>query len=205
MTSIASPLSSSLVDTLHAAREAMVVSQLQPNGIITETVLNAYRAIARENFVPRDRGSVCYLDETLDLGNGKYLLEPMIHGLLVEHAQIQANDSILVVGDMTGYSAALLRELSSHVTDAATLNDIPLNQKFNVILFNGAVAAIPSNIVDMLNVDGRLTCVMRPNPKLVGRITVFSKNNANIMVERPVKDANAPYIKGCEPKAEFLF
>lgn len=67
-------------------------------GVVTETVMDAYRATPRENFVPRDRGSACYIDETVDLGNGKYLLEPMIHGLLVENAEITASDKILVVG-----------------------------------------------------------------------------------------------------------
>jgi protein-L-isoaspartate(D-aspartate) O-methyltransferase len=205
MTSTAQPsISSSTNDQYAQAREAMVVCQLQPSGIITEAVMNAYRAVPRENFVPRHLGAACYIDETIDIGNGKYLLEPLIHGLLVEHANIMPHDKILVVGDATGYSAALLRELSSSVTDSPTINDIPLGQNFDVIIMNGAVANVPQKIADLLNENGRLTCVLRQNPKLVGRVIVITKM-ANNLVEHTVKDENAPYIKGCEPDVKFLF
>ena len=191
-------------DIYASARESMVVCQLQPSGIITESVMNAYRAIPRENFVPRHMGAACYVDETIDLGNGKFLLEPLIHGLLVEHANIAPTDKVLVIGDTTGYSAALLRELSSDVTDAPTGESIPAGKQFDVILFAGAVAQLCSKMPEMLNENGRLTCVLRPSTKKMGRVVVFTKIGNNF-VERTVKDGNAPYIKGCEPAPTFSF
>ncbi len=166
--------------------------------------MNAYRAVPRENFVPPHMGAACYIDETVDLGNGKFLLEPLIHGLLVEHATIAPTDKILVVGDTTGYSAALLRELSPTVTDAPTGDMIPMDQHFDVIIFAGAVAQLCPKMGGLLNENGRLTCVLRPDKKKMARVTVFTKIGNNLC-ERTVKDGNAPYIKGCEPEATFSF
>jgi protein-L-isoaspartate(D-aspartate) O-methyltransferase len=196
----AQPLSQNAPDDFSKAREAMVVSQLQPSGIVSEAVLNAYRNVPRENFIPRDRGSACYCDETLDLGNGNYLLEPLIHGLLIEHATIQPTDYVLVLGDSTGYTAAILRELTSNVSEQ------PVDgQLYNVIIMNGAIAIMPNTLSALLAVGGRLSCVLRPDIKQVGRVCIYTKTNETILDCRPIKDENAPYIKGYEPQQKFSF
>jgi len=50
------------------ARENMVLSQLQPSGIVSERVMDAYRVIPREMFVPNALRGVSYLDDDIQLG-----------------------------------------------------------------------------------------------------------------------------------------
>jgi protein-L-isoaspartate(D-aspartate) O-methyltransferase len=53
------------------ARENMVLSQLQPSGIVSERVMDAYRVIPREMFVPNALRGVSYLDDDIQLGGGR--------------------------------------------------------------------------------------------------------------------------------------
>lgn len=100
------------------AREAMVVSQLQPSGIVSERVMAAYRAVPREMFVPNTLRGVSYLDDDIPLGvgsGGRTLMEPILHALMVQDAGLAEHDKVLDVAGATGYSAAVLAQLAGAV------------------------------------------------------------------------------------------
>ncbi len=175
-----------------AARIAMVNSQLSTSRIITPEVLEAYRTVARELYVPADRQGVCYLDDDVSFGNGRVLIEPLVHALMVENAGIKPLDRVLDIGGVTGYSAAILSRLSSHVValdeDAAALHagqtiwentgsvgikavcgahekGCATEEPFDVIVINGAVAEVPQALFSQLSPGGRLVCVVTPFAK----------------------------------------
>lgn len=188
------------VSNFEKAREAMVVSQLQPNGVSEERVLDAYRSVKREDFLPEPLKGVCYLDENIDLGNGFTLLEPMLHGLLVEELDIEPSDKILDIGDVTGYSAAILAQLGGQVvTDVENPGS-----GFDVILLNGAVAVIPDHLVALLAPGGRLGTILQPEGK-VGKIAIVTKEASGAIARRMLQDAKVPYLKGFEPVKQFVF
>ncbi len=54
-----------------AARENMVDSQIYTMGVVSAGVLDAFRTIRREEFVPPDKRAVAYTDEDLSLGHGR--------------------------------------------------------------------------------------------------------------------------------------
>jgi protein-L-isoaspartate(D-aspartate) O-methyltransferase len=192
-------------DLFIAARTAMVVSQLHPSGIITERVLNAYKTVRRENFVPRDKGSICYSDETIDLSNGTFLLEPLVHGLLTEHLAIQDSDKILIVGDPTGYTKAIMNQLSSSVFECADGAGLADQAPFDVIFIAGAVSEFPAALIDQLATDGRMGGVVAADKTLMGQVVITTKNEAGILAHRVIKDAKVPYIKGGSPQSKFVF
>lgn len=178
----------------------MVVSQLQPNGVSDERVLEAYRSVKREDFLPEHLKAVCYLDENIDLGNGVTLLEPMLHALLIEELEIAEGNKVLDLGDVTGYSAAILSKLGGQVV---TNFENP-GADFDVILLNGAVAVIPDNLVALLATGGRLGTILQPEGK-VGKIAIVTKEESGALAKRLLQDAKVPYLKGFEPKKEFVF
>lgn len=186
---------------LEKAREAMVVSQLQPAGITSERVLEAYRTTPRENYLPEGLKAVCYLDESLRLDNGGVMLEPLLHGLMVEELKIQNTDRVLDIGDTTGYSAAILAKLAGTV--------VPGTQdtagSFDVILVNGAVAAIPEALMNKLDVGGRLACILVPGGKAMGKIVIATRENSGAVAKQVFEDAVAAYVPGYEPKPGFVF
>lgn len=213
------------------AREAMVVSQLNPSGIVSEAVLAAYRNTPRELFVPADRQTVCYLDSCVTFGNGRSLLEPLVHGLMVENAEIQKTDKILDIGGVTGYSAAILAQLGKAVVavdpdhealgaaqtiwQGLELTNImavagPVADgcaayaTYDVIILNGAVASVPQSLQDQLSATGRLLCVEKPPGSGVAQIKLYTKQGSAFS-GRVIADAAATYLPGCEPKAGFVF
>ena len=58
---------------------------------------------------------VAYIDEDLPLGSGRYLMEPMIAGRLLQEAAIARTDAALIVGAGTGYEAVLAAMLARSV------------------------------------------------------------------------------------------
>ena len=97
------------------ARHAMVVSQLRPNRVTDEAVVEALDSIPREIFVPAALRGVAYMDEDIPLGNGRYLMEPLTFARLLQEAQISAADTVLDIGCATGYSSAVLGRLAGSV------------------------------------------------------------------------------------------
>lgn len=213
------------------AREAMVVSQLNPSGVVNETVLDAYRAVPRELFVPADRQTVCYLDDDVIFANGRCLMEPLVHALMVEKAQILPTDKVLDIGGLTGYSAAILMKLAKSVVAveedpealdaaksiwlglempgimpvcAAPAAGCPAYAPYDVILINGAVVNVPQSLVDQLAPHGRLVCVETKTGTTVGQIRLYTKQGSQLS-GLTIADASIPYLPGLLPTPTFVF
>ena len=197
--------SSISIDPFLKAREAMVVSQLQPSGVITERVLNAYRAVPRENFLPRDKSGSCYMDETILLSDGNFMVEPMVHGIMMEHAAIQNGDKVLIVGDQTGYSSAIARELGGVVTDCLTAKGAPDSAPYDVIFVAGSICTITEDLKTQLKTGGVMVAILCADITQMGKIIVASKQQNNDVSIRSLKDAKLPYIQGSTPEQKFIF
>src|SRR5262245_45466003 len=115
-----------------ALRRRMVESQLRTNKITDDAVLDAMGEVPRELFVPRALKSVAYLDEDLQIAPGRYLMEPMVLGRLLQLAEIKPSDKALLVGCGNGYSAAVFARLASSVV--AIESDPALAQKARELL-----------------------------------------------------------------------
>lgn len=185
------------------ARQAMVDSQINPAGVTTEAVLQAYRTTPRELFVPAQQQGVCYTDNELPVGDtGRSLMEPMVHARLVEAAEIKPDDRVLDVGGLTGYSAAILARLCKSVvaleqeewalrTAQQAWSTLALGNligilgpmadgclkhgPYNVIIINGAMTAIPQALIDQLAPDGRLLGVLQPDNSPAGTAILATK------------------------------
>src|SRR4051794_29781942 len=94
------------------ARAHMIESQLRTNKVIDERVIGAFAQLRRELFVPERLRGVAYVDEDLPLGDGRYLMQPMVAGRLLQVAAINPKETALVVGAGTGYEAGLLSLLA---------------------------------------------------------------------------------------------
>ncbi len=213
-----------------AARLSMVESQIRTNKVTDEAVLEAFLAVPRERFVPPALRGTAYVDEDLPLGNGRYLLEPMVFARLVQLAGIVAQDTVLEVGCATGYGTAILARLARHVAGidsdrqfvdqaAARLRELaignasvaeaplaaglPNRAPYSVILFEGAVAGIPEAVSRQLGEGGRLVAVVRPGAG-VGRATLVVRANG-VLAHRTVFDAAAPFLPGFQPAPSFVF
>ena len=97
------------------ARRNMVDGQLRPNRVTNSQLLAVIGALPREKFLSDGLRSVAYSDEDVPLGNGRFLMEPMVLARLIQTLQPRDTDRALVVASGRGYGAALLARLVKSV------------------------------------------------------------------------------------------
>lgn len=93
----------------------MVDRQLRRRGIEDERVLRAMGAVPRERFVPEAQRERAYRDGALPIGEGQTISQPWIVARMAELLELEGPERVLEVGTGSGYSAAVLAELCSHV------------------------------------------------------------------------------------------
>ncbi len=213
------------------ARRNMVDSQLRTNRVTDPSVIAAMEEIPRERFVPIDLVGVAYVDEDLPIGNGRYLVEPMILARMVQEAHILPSDVVLDIGCGTGYSAAVAARLADTVfglesdaglarratetlaaleIDNAVIVEGPLpggypaHAPYDVILLEGAVPEIPAAVAGQLAEGGRLVAVVSEIGRRTGR-AVLAARRAGVVSQRDLFDAATPPLPGFRAQAGFRF
>ncbi len=142
-----------------AMRAAMVASQLRTSDVTDSAVLAAMSAVPREDYVPAARRTTAYTDRPVPLGNGRAMNPPLATGRLLEVAEIAPGGTVLLVGDPTGYTAALLTHMGAALTvadDAAPMKGRTSGPPYDVILIDGAVAELPASLAAQLAEGGRV-------------------------------------------------
>ena len=98
-----------------AARQAMVDSQLRPQGVNDPSVIAAMSLVPREQFVPDEQKPLAYVDRSVPLGEGRALPAAPVLGLLLTALAPVRGERALLVGAGTGYAAAVLKEMGISV------------------------------------------------------------------------------------------
>ena len=182
-----------------ALRIKMVDGQLRTTDVTSHALLSAFLSVKREAFVPVAMQDLAYLDDDIDLGNGRYMMEPSPLARLIQLADVKQSDTVLVVGCGTGYGAAIVASIAAHVValedDAelaakakAALASIGISNaevvtgsltagassksKFDVIIIEGAVDKVPEALTSQLAENGRLVAVEGVNLTGVARVHV---------------------------------
>ena len=212
------------------ARKAMVDNQLRTSGITDRRLLAAMGEVPREAFVPEARRTLAYIDEAHPLQegrSGRALPSPAPFAKLVQLASIQHGDVVLDVACATGYSAAVLARLAAQVVavesdslmiemargalaglDNVTLIEGPLEAgapklgPYDVVLVEGAVAAVPETLFSQLKEGGRLVVLIRSGVTAVANLFVRSGGE---VASRAEFDASLPPLAAERPPEEFVF
>jgi protein-L-isoaspartate(D-aspartate) O-methyltransferase len=205
-----------------AAREAMVESQLRPQGVTDPAVLAAMGRIHRENFLPGHARPLAYVDRAVALGDGRFLAAPAVLGQLLTQMTPERGQRALVVGAGTGYSAAVLADIGLEVTavesssalaaaareqgvevvEAALEGGFAAGAPYEQILIDGAVEYIPDAIVEQLADGGRLgTAVI---DRGITRLAVGRKAGGAFGF-LSIGDAGVPALPGFSRPKAFTF
>ena len=83
--------------------------------IADERVLDAIAAVPRELFVAPSLQSAAYVDAPLRIGGGQTISQPTVVARMCELLELSPEDRVLDVGSGSGYHAAVLSRLCSHV------------------------------------------------------------------------------------------
>lgn len=213
-----------------AARYKMIQNQIRTNRVTDDAVIAAMGELPREQFLPESLRGLAYADDDIPLGGGRFLIEPLATALLVQAAEIDADDVTLDVGCGVGYTSAIMARLAGAVvalecdpglatratqalnavgatTASVTVGPLPQGHPslapYDVIVFSGAVASVPKTLCEQLAEGGRMVAVIE-GEKGIGRGTLFLRRGGSIS-RRPLFDAAIPLLPGFAPEPTFRF
>lgn len=98
-----------------AQREKMVLEQIAGRGIGGPRLLDAFRAVPRELFVPEGMRELAYEDGPLPIEAGQTISQPYIVAFMIASAGIEPGDRVLEIGAGSGYAAAVMSRLAEKV------------------------------------------------------------------------------------------
>ncbi len=139
--------------SLNPAHFNMIESQLRPNRVISPAILAAFAAVRREDFVQPEASGHAYMDEEISLSvQGRFLLSPLILGQMLQAADIQYGEQVLLVGVGEGYLAALMLVLGAEMVAIESSPELALKAQKNITPYlvpaRGADAQIQISMVD---------------------------------------------------------
>jgi len=175
-------------------RRNMVLGQLQTNGIVDEAILDAFKTVPREAFLPEQLRGVAYVDEDIVLPGGGFAVEPMVLAKMLSAARAPGADVAFCIGDVTGYVGAVLSQmvttvvtLESKARQMDTARDAwisfdmcniaiargsvrrgcPEHAPYDVVVICGAVDEVPDDVLRQLASGGRLVTVIREKDSVI--------------------------------------
>ena len=98
-----------------AERETMVERQLRRRGITEPAILDAFRAVPREEFVASANAHLAYGDHPLPIEAKQTISQPYIVALMIQAAKVGPDDVVLEVGAGSGYAAAVISRVAKKV------------------------------------------------------------------------------------------
>jgi len=207
----------------------MIESQLRPNNIIDENLIAAFEKVEQEDFLPDSFQNLSYIDDHIKFSKSSFILKPVIFAKFLNIIKPELSDVILEVGSGGGYTTSVLANLVNSVYSIEqdkdiydlTIKNIKKNKiinvnvlfsnyrqlnilelKFNKIIINGTVNADPLNLLDKLNVNGKLICILKEESS--SNIYLFNKKK-NDYEKLKIMNASSPILINYIDKEEFNF
>jgi protein-L-isoaspartate(D-aspartate) O-methyltransferase len=182
-------------------REAMVERQLRRRGISEPGILDAFRAVPREEFVAQEYAHLAYGDHPLPIEAGQTISQPYIVALMMEAARIGPSSRVLEVGAGSGYAAAVMSRIAAHVTGIERQHELievarqrmrqlgydnveivegdgtrgwPDGAPFDAILAAASGSHVPKPLIEQLAPGGRIVMPLG-SPNAIQHLVVVSK------------------------------
>jgi protein-L-isoaspartate(D-aspartate) O-methyltransferase len=165
------------------ARRKMVQEQLVARGIKDKRVLDAMLKVPRHLFMEEGLWHQAYGDFPLPIGEGQTISQPYIVALMTESLNLKGDEKVLEIGTGSGYQAAVLAELPTHVFSIERISTIASKARrildelgyarvlirvsdgtygwreeapFAGIIVTAGAPEIPTSLLEQLEVGGRL-------------------------------------------------
>ena len=150
---------------------------------LDKRVEEAMMTVPRHKFVPPDSRSYAYENIALSITHKQTISQPYIVALMTDLAAVTSESVVLEVGTGSGYQAAVLSELASHVYSIEIIEALgleaslllqnlgydnvtvkigdgyhgwPEHAPFDAILVTAAAEHIPKQLIQQLKLGGRL-------------------------------------------------
>lgn len=216
------------------ARSWMVNAQLATNKIEDSRLREAFEVLPREVFVPEAFARTAYVDESIPLGDGRFMMEPMVLATLLQAAALTPADHVLHVGGNTGYGTAIIGQLAHSVVVvdeqrfvhglpqkliyagcrnvtcvSALAQGAPQHAPYDVVVIEGAIEELPAELLAQLKEGGRMVYgqVLTAPPTTsngMARLMMAQKQQGKL-VQRALSEATMPRLPGFARAEQFVF
>ena len=212
------------------ARFNMIEQQIRPWNVLDTAVLELLSTVPREAFVPAAHKALAFADLEIPLPGGQCMLAPRLEARMLQDLALQPHESVLEIGSGSGFMAALLShrarqvlsvELLPELVDMARSNlqkagirNVTVRQEdgsklpaaegtFDAIVLSGSVARVPHDLLQRLNVGGRLLAIVGDEPQM--RATLITRTSATDFRTTEPWDVNAPRLQNFSEPSRFQF
>jgi protein-L-isoaspartate(D-aspartate) O-methyltransferase len=168
-------------------------------------IIEALLSVPKEFYVPDSQREAAYVGENLALGDGRVVLDPRTMAKMLDVLDIQPDEMVLDIGCGLGYSSAVLAKLAEAVVaieedaqlaneaqatlsaegvdnvavlEAALTDGAAKHGPYDVVVIQGAVAALPTAITDQVKEGGRIICLFMEGN--LGVVRLGHKSDGNI-------------------------
>tara|TARA_B100000886_G_scaffold55819_1_gene34174 strand:- start:561 stop:1232 length:672 start_codon:yes stop_codon:yes gene_type:complete len=190
------------------ARQNMVKNQIITNNVLNPNLLDAITEIKKENFVPTELHDLTYSDSDIKVHNSRFLARTFILAKMIEKCEFSKNDSVLVIGCLSGYTLAILSNLVNYVfgieneqkfVDSANetlssmnfhncsvffsknLSDgLKKNAPYDKIFIEGSVKFVPKQIIRQVKEKGKIFTVLKHDSNVMGEFVCGVKIDSKI-------------------------
>ena len=201
-------------------KENIVINnQLLPNNITNESVLKLFRLIDKVSFFDEVDKSMANVDDNFFFNEKRFMLKNSIIGKLLNLIVDSNYSNALNVGSGTGFTSAILAQISSFVISLES--DKSLNKKekknlkiheienvksvneklnngyknsmpYDLIFINGCLSESPKIFLDQLDSVGRLVCIESIDFNIKKIVQYFKKSK--ILERKEYYIVNAPLL-----------
>lgn len=182
----------------------MIKQQLRTGDVLNESILDLYREIPRSDFTPEKYRPYAYSDMQIPLAHEQCMMTPLEEASILQHLDLQGDETILEIGTGSGYLTALLAKLSHKVISVDIHADFSqqaaenLKQHdisnvecitddgrqgwmekapYNVIVLTGAISAITKGLKLQLMKGGKLFAVIGQSVAMHGMFFQLDNND----------------------------
>ena len=201
-------------------KENIVINnQLLPNNITNESVLKLFRLIDKVSFFNEVDKSMANVDDNFFFNEKRFMLKNSIIGKLLNLIVDSNYSNALNVGSGTGFTSAILSQISSFVISLESdkslhekekknlkIHEIEnvksVNEKLNngyknsmpydLIFINGCLNESPKIFLDQLDSVGRLVCIESIDFNIKKIVQYFKKSK--ILERKEYYIVNAPLL-----------
>jgi protein-L-isoaspartate(D-aspartate) O-methyltransferase len=170
-------------DNYKFLRTNMVKDQIEKRGIQSSGLLDVFSNVPRHLFVRPGDVDFAYNDYPLPIGEEQTISQPYIVAQMVNSLDLKPNDKVLEIGTGSGYQTAILASMVKHVYTVERIEKLQLRAKkvleelgytnieyyhkdgkvglkeyspFNKIIVSAAANGIPKELLEQLEVGGKM-------------------------------------------------
>lgn len=201
-----------------------LVRLLERHGIADPRVIESFRRVAREDFVPRDSQRLAYGDRPVGLPESQTTSQPSLIARMLEAGAPRPDDRALEVGTGYGFQTALLSHLVAEVVSIERRRELagaarenlrragivdvevrhgdgfagaPDRAPFDVIVVSAAAPEVPEALVDQLAEGGRLVIPVRDETAPNDNVVSITKRDGSPQLPQLITPARfVPLVPG---------